>query len=212
MPKAQDFLGLFAGSGGAGGGGGLGTPNFYIPAAAAISGITALFESENQNEGYEQNALQFEAQKQSAAFNERLAALSISQAYDSGAYQAMVQGLSDAQAIANTRASRAGSGVRLGVGSAREVEASQRVNAAINQSQIQKSTINAATNAMLSQYNYKVQQVIAQGNADAARALKSNSGLTGLTSFITNAGMFDFAFQDGGKNKSPLASIFSSLF
>lgn len=211
MPKAQDFLGLFAGSG-AGGGGGLGSPNFYIPAAAAISGITALFESENQNEGYEQNALQFEAQKQSAAFNERLAALSISQAYDSGAYQAMVQGLSDAQTIANTRASRASSGVRLGVGSAREVEASQRMNAAINQSQIQKSTINAATNAMLSQYNYKVQQVIAQGNADAARALKSNSGLTGLTSFITNAGMFDFAFQDGGKNKSPLASIFSSLF
>lgn len=204
MPKAQDFSGLISGS--------MQNPSFYIPAAAAVSGITAMFEQQSQNSGYEEKAMQYEAQKQSAAMNARLAALSLAQAYDSGAYQAMVQGLSDAQTIANTRASRASSGVRLGVGSAREVEASQRVNAAINQAQIQKNTWNAATNAMLSEYNYKVQQVIAQGNADAARAMQHSSGLTGLTSFITNAGMFDFIYQDGGKNASPLASLFKSLF
>ena len=204
MPQAQNLMGTVTGL--------AKDPRFYIPAAAAVSGITAGLARQNENAGYELKAQQYETQKQTAALNERLASLAIANAYDSGAYQAMVQGLSDAQTIAQTRASRAGSGVRLGVGSAREIEASQRVNAALNQAQIQKSTLAAATNSMLDQYNYKIQQVIAQGNANAARAFQRGSGLDTLTSFITSAGMFDQIYQSGGKNKSALAGLFSALF
>ncbi len=179
-------------------------PAYMIGAASALSGITSIFEQKSKNTMYAAQANQHLAQKQNAIMNERMANMAVANAYTSGSYQAMMQGLRDAQEISETRASRAGSGVRLGVGSAKEIEASQRISAAMNQAQIQKQTIEAATNHMMDAANYRVQQVIAQGNANAANAMKQSSWMSGLSSFITSAVQYDNLWQDGGKNKSAL--------
>lgn len=187
------------------------SPQGQILASSAVQGITSMLAQKSKNATYSANAAQYIAQKNTAAVNEQMAKYATAQAYSSGAYQAMMQGLKDAQIISETRASRASTGVKLGVGSAKEIEASQRINAALNQAQIQKSTIEQATNHILEQANYQVQQVIAQGNADAENALKQSSGLSGLTSFINSALQFDWMFQDGGKNTSPLFGWINGL-
>lgn len=187
-------------------------PAYMIGAASALSGITSMLEQRSKNQQYSMQANQYLAQKNTAALNERMAKMAAANAYTSGAYQAMMQGLRDAQEISQTRASRASSGVRLGTGSAREIEASQRINAAINQAQIQKQTIEAATNHMLDASNYQVQQVIAQGNANAANALKQNSWISGLTSFASSAVQYDNLWQDGGKNNSALFGWMDKYF
>ncbi len=187
-------------------------PAYMIGAASALSGITSMIEQRSKNRMYGAQANQYLAQKQTAAINERMAKMAVANAYSSGSYQAMMQGLRDAQEISETRASRAGSGVRLGVGSAKEIEASQRISAAMNQAQIQKQTIEAATNHMMEASNYKVQQVIAQGNANAANAMKQNSFLSGLTSFVSSAVQYDNLWQDGGKNKSALFGWVNNYF
>lgn len=183
----------------------------YLTAASALQGITAGFGQSSQNSSYELQAQQYEQQKLTSAQNEKLAKMAVANAYSSGAYQAMMQGLQDAQIISQTRASRASSGVRVGTGSAREVEASQRISAALNQAQIQKNTTAAAVNAKLQQTGYQVEQIIAQGNADAMRAMEQDSWLSGLTSFITGVGMFDLLLQGQGKADSPLTSLFKGF-
>lgn len=187
-------------------------PAYMIGAASALSGITSMMEQHAKNRMYGAQANQYLAQKQSAAINERMAKMAVANAYSSGSYQAMMQGLRDAQEISETRASRAGSGVRLGVGSAKEIEASQRISAAMNQAQIQKQTIEAATNHMMEASNYQVQQVIAQGNANAANAMKQSGFLSGLTSFISSAVQYDNMWQDHGKNKSALFGWVNNYF
>ncbi len=187
-------------------------PAYMIGAASALSGLTAMMEQRSKNRMYGAQANQYMAQKHTAAMNERMAKMAVTNAYTSGAYQAMMQGLRDAQEISQTRASRAGSGVRLGVGSAKEIEASQRISAAMNQAQIQKQTIEAATNHMMDASNYQVQQVIAQGNANAANAMKQNSFLSGITSFISSAVQYDNMWQDHGKNKSALFGWVNNYF
>ena len=131
-----------------------------LGAASAVQGITAGLAQSSENSSYKLQAEQYEQQKLMAAQNEKLAKMAVANAYSSGAYQAMMQGLQDAQIISQTRASRAGSGVRMGVGSAREIEASQRISAALNQTQIQRNTTAAAVNAKLQQTNYQVEQII----------------------------------------------------
>lgn len=182
-----------------------------LGAASAVQGITAGLAQSSENSSYKLQAEQYEQQKLMAAQNEKLAKMAVANAYSSGAYQAMMQGLQDAQIISQTRASRAGSGVRMGVGSAREIEASQRISAALNQTQIQRNTTAAAVNAKLQQTNYQVEQIIAQGNADAARAMETDSWLAGLSSFITSAGMYDLAIQGSGTVDSPLTSFFKNF-
>lgn len=211
MANAQNFQGT------SGVNKSLGTSGNYsamgqILASSAVQGITAMMAQSAQNTALASQATQYLAQKSTAAFNEQLAKQATAQAYSSGAYQAMMQGLKDAQIIAQTRASRAGSGVKLGVGSAKEIEASQRISAAMNQAQIQKSTIEQATNHILEQANYQAQQVIAQGNADASNALQQSSGLAGLSSFINAAAMFNGLWQSGGNNTSPLFGWMDGLF
>ena len=190
-----------------------GTPSLWpsLGAASAVQGITAGLAQSAQNSAYKLQAEQYEQQKLMAAQNEKLAKMAVANAYSSGAYQAMMQGLQDAQIISQTRASRASSGVRMDVGSAREIEASQRISAALNQAQIQKNTTAAAVNAKLQQANYQVEQIIAQGNADAARAMESDSWLAGLSSFITSAGMYDLAIQGTGTADSPFTSFFKNF-
>lgn len=211
MANAQNFQGT------SGVNKSLGTSGNYsamgqILASSAVQGITAMMAQSAQNTALASQATQYLAQKSTAAFNEQLAKQATAQAYSSGAYQAMMQGLKDAQIIAQTRASRAGSGVKLGVGSAKEIEASQRISAAMNQAQIQKSTIEQATNHILEQANYQAQQVIAQGNADASNVLQQSSGLAGLSSFINAAAMFNGLWQSGGNNTSPLFGWMDGLF
>lgn len=183
-----------------------------MTALSAVQGITAGIAQSAQNSAYKLQAEQYALQKQTAASNERLAKMAVANAYSSGAYQAMMQGLQDAQVIAQTRADRAGSGVRMGVGSAREVEASQRISAALNQAQLQRNTTAAAVDAKLQQANYQAEQIIAQGNIDAANAMQVSPWLAGLTSFITSAGQFDLTLQGQGKVDSPLTMLIKNFF
>lgn len=187
-------------------------PAYMIGAASALSGITALLTQRGKNAQIDREASAQLNQKHAAMLNEQLANLAMREAYSSGAYQAMMQGLQDAQVISQTRASRAGSGVRLGVGSAKEIEASQRMSAAMNQIQIQKQTTAQANNHLLEASNYRVQQIIAQGNADAAKAAKVNPLLSGVTGLITSAVQYDNLWQDGGKNKSALFDWVNKYF
>lgn len=211
MANAQNFKGSNGQNKGIGSTGNYAAAG-QILASSAVQGITAMMAQSAQNTALASQATQYLAQKQTASINEQLAKQATAQAYSSGAYQAMMQGLKDAQIIAQTRASRAGSGVKLGVGSAKEIEASQRISAAMNQAQIQKATIEQATNHILEQANYQAQQVIAQGNADASNALKQSSGLAGLSSFINAAAMFNGLWQNGGNNTSPLFGWIDGLF
>lgn len=187
-------------------------PAYMIGAASALSGITALLAQRGKNAQIDRESGAYMNQKHAAKLNEQLANLATREAYTSGAYQAMMQGLQDAQIIAQTRASRAGSGVRLGVGSAKEIEASQRMSAAMNQIQIQKQTTAQANNHLLEASNYRVQQIIAQGNADAAKASKVNPLLSGVTGLISSAVQYDGLWQDGGKNKSALFDWLNKYF
>lgn len=187
-------------------------PLYMIGAASALSGITSLLAQRGQNMRQDIESNKHLAQKQIAAGNEQLAKMAMRDAYTSGAYQAMMQGLQDAQMISQTRASRASSGVRMGVGSAKEIEATQRINAAINQNQIQKQTVAAANNHLLEASNYRVQQIISQGNADAAQKLKVNPLLSGISGIITSAAQYDNLWQDGGKNNSALFGWLNKYF
>lgn len=212
MAKQQNFNSKSSKSGGSGSKGLNINPLYMIGAASALSGITSVLAQRQQNAKYNMEASKHLTQKQIAAGNEQLAKMAMRDAYTSGAYQAMMQGLQDAQMISQTRAARASSGVRMGVGSAKEIEASQRINAAINQNQIQKQTVAAANNHLLEASNYRVQQIISQGNADAAKAMKVNPLLSGLTGIITSAVQYDNLWQDGGKNNSVLYGWLNKYF
>ncbi len=172
-------------------------PAYMIGAASALSGITALLTQRGKNAQIDREASAQLNQKHAAMLNEQLANLAMREAYSSGAYQAMMQGLQDAQVISQ---------------SAKEIEASQRMSAAMNQIQIQKQTTAQANNHLLEASNYRVQQIIAQGNADAAKAAKVNPLLSGITGIISSAVQYDNLWQDGGKNKSALFDWVNKYF
>lgn len=132
-----------------------------------------------------------------AGLNERAAKLNLESAYKTGEYEAMLQGLRDAQTIADTRAQTAGRGVRLNQGSAAEVEATQRMNADLNQMAIRRNTVAQANQARTQIAQAQADAIIAKGDADAAAILKrsSNPLISGLVGFLGSAAMVDIGWQ-----------------
>ena len=132
-----------------------------------------------------------------AGLNERAAKLNLQNAYQSGEYEAMLQGLRDAQTIADTRAQTASRGVRLNQGSAAEVEATQRMNADLNQMAIRRNTVAQANQARTQIAQAQADALIAKGDAEAAAILKSNSNplISGLVGFLGNAAMVDIGWR-----------------
>ncbi|WP_281757705.1 hypothetical protein [Succinatimonas hippei] len=143
-----------------------------------------------------------------AGLNERAARLNLETAYKTGEYEAMIQGLRDAQTISDTRATTAGRGVRLNQGSAAEIEATQRMNADLNQIAIRRNTVAQANQARTQIAQAQADAIIAKGDADAAAILKrsANPLISGLVGFLGNAAMVDIGWQMKDF-KSPTASF-----
>lgn len=180
-----------------------------IGISAIGQGIAGGIDALTKRNSYNTQALLYSAQAETFDTNARLADLSIANAYQSGAYESMVQGLADAQKISQTRVSTASRGVLLNSGSAGEIEASQRINAKINQINIQRNTTSAINQARMQKANNQAQAIIQRGNAEASRILANatNPLLSGVMSFASALFSYDASWQMQGNE-----SIFSSVW
>lgn len=123
---------------------------------------------------YEANAFSAESKKVEYDYQAKLARLNaqsgqrqLYQIYRQGEWQAMAQGIVDAEKVAQSRVKTAARGVRLGHGSAALVEQTERLAAWQNQKAIQISTINAANAQRTQVANSLAQAYIAEGNSKA---------------------------------------------
>ena len=175
-------------------------PDINIWTALAKAGIraTAEFyesmsarrEQQHLSANYQYQALAYDMQSklvdidiQNAQLDIRSATNDIYNTYRMGEYQAMMQGLQDAQIIHGERASTASSGVRMNSESKQEVYKSNVYGAQQNQWAIQENTNSAARSAKmnvqkimknmsdleLQKANFKAQEIIAMGNSQAAK-------------------------------------------
>ena len=146
-------------------------------------------EQQHLSANYQYQALAYDMQSklvdidiQNAQLDIRSATNDIYNTYRMGEYQAMMQGLQDAQIIHGERASTASSGVRMNSESKQEVYKSNVYGAQQNQWAIQENTNSAARSAKanvqklmknmsdleLQKANFKAQELIAMGNAQAS--------------------------------------------
>ena len=146
-------------------------------------------EQQHLSANYQYQALAYDMQSklvdidiQNAQLDIRSATNDVYNTYRMGEYQAMLQGLQDAQIIHGERASTASSGVRMNSESKREVYNSNVYGAQQNQWAIQENTNSAARSAKanvqklmknmsdleLQKANFKAQELIAMGNAQAS--------------------------------------------
>ena len=147
-------------------------------------------EQQHLSANYQYQALAYDMQSklvdidiQNAQLDIRSATNDIYNTYRMGEYQAMLQGLQDAQIIHGERASTASSGVRMNSESKQEVYKSNVYGAQQNQWAIQENTNSAARSAKanvqklmknmsdleLQKANFKAQELIAMGNSQAAK-------------------------------------------
>lgn len=146
-------------------------------------------EQEHLSTNYQYQALAYDMQSklvdidiQNAQLDIRSATNDVYNTYRMGEYQAMLQGLQDAQIIHGERARTASSGVRMNSESKQEVYNSNVYGAQQNQWAIQENTNSAARSAKanvqklmknmsdleLQKANFKAQEIIAMGNAQAS--------------------------------------------
>lgn len=175
-------------------------------AGGLVGGASSFIQALGAKNTYKNQALNYDAQADTARANQGIAQINIESAFRTGEYQALLQGLQDAQEISSTRASTASSGVRLNSGSTADVEATQRMNAKLNQIQIQKQTTANVSNARMQLANAKAQEIIAEGNTTASRIMAkgSNPFIQGALGFISSMALTDLSFQAQGFN-SPTA-------
>ena len=147
-------------------------------------------EQQHLSANYQYQALAYDMQSklvdidiQNAQLDIRSATNDVYNTYRMGEYQAMLQGLQDAQIIHGERASTASSGVRMNSESKQEVYNSNVYGAQQNQWAIQENTNSAARSAKmnvqklmknmsdleLQKANFKAQELIAMGNSQAAK-------------------------------------------
>ena len=147
-------------------------------------------EQQHLSANYQYQALAYDMQSklvdidiQNAKLDIRSATNDVYNTYRMGEYQAMMQGLQDAQIIHGERASTASSGVRMNSESKQEVYKSNVYGAQQNQWAIQENTNSAARSAKmnvqkimknmsdleLQKANFKAQEIIAMGNSQAAK-------------------------------------------
>lgn len=129
--------------------------------------------------------------------------------YRQGAYQAMQQGLADRAKLGQIRASQSASGVRMGSGSAKEVENSQKMMTDLNAITIQQNTTSAAMAQKVQTANFLASAEINKGNAQAARTMASSIDV--FSNVLTNSLM---AFGDSliGSSQVGGGSYFGRVF
>lgn len=208
-------------------------PDYNIWTKLAKAGIraTAEFyesmsdrrEQEHLSTNYQYQALAYDMQSklvdidiQNAKLDIRSATNDVYNTYRMGEYQAMMQGLQDAQIIHGERASTASSGVRMNSESKQEVYNSNVYGAQQNQWAIQENTNSAARSAKmnvqklmknmsdleLQKANFKAQELIAMGNSQASKIesksikpLENAIYAFGLS--MANSGAFNDLFSKG---------------
>lgn len=152
--------------------------------------MSARREQQHLSANYQYQALAYDMQSklvdidiQNAQLDIRSATNDVYNTYRMGEYQAMLQGLQDAQIIHGERANTASSGVRMNSESKQEVYKSNVYGAQQNQWAIQENTNSAARSAKanvqklmknmsdleLQKANFKAQELIAMGNSQAAK-------------------------------------------
>ena len=210
-------------------------PNINIWTMLAKAGVraTAEFydsmsnrrEQEHLSTNYQYQALAYDMQSklvdidiQNAQLDIRSATNDVYNTYRMGEYQAMMQGLQDAQIIHGERASTASSGVRMNSESKQEVYKSNVYGAQQNQWAIQENTNSAARSAKmnvqklmknmsdleLQKANFKAQELIAMGNAQAsniqAKSIKPfENAIYAFGLSMANSGMSNPSAFKGGK-------------
>ena len=210
-------------------------PNINIWTMLAKAGVraTAEFydsmsnrrEQEHLSTNYQYQALAYDMQSklvdidiQNARLDIRSATNDVYNTYRMGEYQAMMQGLQDAQIIHGERASTASSGVRMNSESKQEVYNSNVYGAQQNQWAIQENTNSAARSAKmnvqkimknmsdleLQKANFKAQELIAMGNAQAsniqAKSIKPlENAIYAFGLSMANSGMSNPSAFKGGK-------------
>lgn len=156
--------------------------------SAGASGMAA-FSSAQQSRLYaDLQSSGYSSQAATALLNARQSMNDMYNAYRIGEYQALLQGVSDSQAVSKARANAASSGVRMRSGSKAEVDQSNRMSARMNQITIQQNATSAAMRSYLSAVNYKAQATVAQGNARAAHIMAHAESpfLSGVSSFMSS--------------------------
>lgn len=165
-----------------------------LSAGMVLSGLAQGIQSASataaQRRQLENQASMYDYQAKSASMNASIARQNMYNAYQVGAYRAMQQGMQDAQNIANVRSANASSGVRMNSGSKADVEKSARLIKEQNRIINQQNTTSSAMREYVNSANYKAQQIIAEGNAQAARTMQHGyspllSGLTTMSSAMT---------------------------
>lgn len=192
--------------------------NYYTAIAkAGIKATAEFYDSMSKRRNQEHLATNYQYQAMSYAMQAESAMLGVDSikqdirgatndvysVYRMGEYQALEQGLNDAQIIHNERARTAGSGVRMNSESKQEVYKTNQYSAQQNQWAIQENTESSAYSARMNVQklmnslsdqqmqiaNLQAQEILAQGNAKAskieAKAIKPfmNAIYTGAISF-----------------------------
>lgn len=185
-------------------------------------------EQQHLSANYQYQALAYDMQSklvdidiQNAQLDIRSATNDVYNTYRMGEYQAMLQGLQDAQIIHGERASTASSGVRMNSESKQEVYKSNVYGAQQNQWAIQENTNSAARSAKmnvqklmknmsdleLQKANFKAQELIAMGNSQAAKIesksikpLENAIYAFGLS--MANSGAFNGLFSKGNSGNA----------
>lgn len=174
--------------------------------AAAAGAYT---QARAQSRSYASQAQNYRAKAAQAALNYQAAKRSIYDVAQNHEYEAMLTGLQNAQTIGRTRARVASSGVRLGQGSAAEVEATQRMNARRDWITGERNRTAAMNVARTQASNARTEELIALGNAEAARIMgQSVSPWTQAAgAFIHSYGLADMSWAQT-YGASPTLSFF----
>ena len=180
---------------------------------AGLAGIKGYFGAQEEKDNYRAMASNYDYQAKIADLNVRASKLNIANAYKASEYQAMQQGLADAQRISRTRTGTAGRGVQLNSGSAAEIEATQRMNAELNQQAIRKNRVETVNQQRLNLASAQGQGIVNRANAQAARDIAGsiNPFLRGLGSFLTMGLMTDISWQQQGLG-SPTVNTYKNFF
>lgn len=178
------------------------SPQTYAVAGlmGLAKGIQAASATATQRRVLENQAVAYDYQAKSSWLNAEVAKQNMYNAYQMGQWQAMAQGLEDAQKISATRSASAGSGVRMNTGSKAEVEKSARLIKEQNRITQQQNTTSSAMRQYINEANHKASAIVAEGNAQAARTVQHGYSplLSGLT---TMAGSFASYLLMAGETK-----------
>lgn len=178
-------------------------------ARGIASAAGAYAQARAQSRSYASQAQNYRAKAAQAALNYQAAKRNIYDVAQNHEYEAMLTGLQNAQTIGRTRARVASSGVRLGQGSAAEVEATQRMNARRDWITGERNRTAAMNVARTQASNARTEELIALGNAEAARIMgQSVSPWTQAAgAFVHSYGLADMSWAQT-YGASPTLSFF----